>query len=571
MRGIISWILLWAMIARGTTHIHHKHILRHGCLVAKMESVAVVHDVMTTEVTFDELNIVARIASNIAHKLTNIGSWNSPHGKSQSNEVIQLEKLLDWKMEQAKLLTTNILQDVPEPWLSKQTNSTVPNSRVKRVKRGWFDLGGAALGKVFGLATENDFREVNKKLQRLSMVLAYQGKVASAQNEAMMTIIKNLNAETATDEIIEKINTLEESTIQFQHLTVIFENLDIIINQLDNIRSHYQAFMKGVSSAGDGRITVNLLPIHSLRRIITIGVQQYQLKPLFLEDNLHLYYPYLEATLTPESILIHVPFITTDLFTVYRIHLFPSKINHTLATINTDTETIIISKEQDTVAIATDSAMKDKCRSSFQSLHLCPAYIFTFQPADTVPCELAIINDINIEHHCNFTQAPDKLIHHQRIGHSQFFYFTNNVSVYVTCPDVPTTHTTAVGLYTSPDYCSVLTPSLTTLPTRNHYAILNHTHRFFQPLPNIMLNMSSQVKLMSPQWETIKLINQTLQPWEEFTSGWLDPYFIYAPAPTMTLIFTVILIIFIIAMRRMADRITYLEKLIKNAEVRQVQ
>ena len=74
--------------------------------------------------------------------------------------------------------------------------------------------------------------------------------------------------------------------------------------------------MKGVSSAGDGRITVNLLPIHSLRRIITIGVQQYQLKPLFLEDNLHLYYPYLEATLTPESILIHVPFITTDFFTV---------------------------------------------------------------------------------------------------------------------------------------------------------------------------------------------------------------------------------------------------------------
>ena len=102
-------------------------------------------------------------------------------------------------------------------------------------------------------------------------------------------------------------------------------------------------------------------------------------------------------------------------------------------------------------------------------------------------------------------------------------------------------------------------------------SLITHTHRFFQPLPNLMLNMSSQIKLISPQWETMKLINQTLQPWEELTSGWLDPYFIYAPAPTMTVIFTIIILVLVIAMRRMADRITYLEKLIKNAEVRQVQ
>ena len=122
------------------------------------------------------INIVTH---NIAHKLTNIKlglvTGNSSFEKSQTKEITQLNKLLKWKMEQAKLLTNNMLQVIPEPWISTETNNKVPNSRIQR---GWFDFGGAALGKVFGLATENYFKEVNKKLQRLGMVLSHQGKVA---------------------------------------------------------------------------------------------------------------------------------------------------------------------------------------------------------------------------------------------------------------------------------------------------------------------------------------------------------------------------------------------------------
>ena len=77
--------------------------------------------------------------------------------------------------------------------------------------------------------------------------------------------------------------------------------------------------MKGVFGAGDGKITINLLPIHTLHEIITIGIERYGLKPLFTTRDVILYYPYLEATLTPESILVHVPFITNDFsqFTKY--------------------------------------------------------------------------------------------------------------------------------------------------------------------------------------------------------------------------------------------------------------
>ena len=477
MRHIIPWILLWTLWASGIAHIHYKHIIRHGCLLAPAASVAIVEDVVTTEITFEELATMAEITRNIANKLTNIGAGlengNSPI-EAHTNEVTQLEKLLKWKMEQAWLVTTSILQDIPEPWISRKTNNTV------RRKRGWFDLGGAALGKVFGLATESEFREVNKNLQKLGMAMMYQSKVIRNQHTAMLAIMKNLNkVETTTDNIISKLNSLEGNTTLFQHLTIIMESVDITITQLDNIRAHYQAFMKGVSSAGNGIVTISLLPIHMLHQVISIGVTRHALKPLFTETDIMLYYPYLEATLTPISILVHVPFITNDFFTVYQIYPFPSKINNTLVTIDTDTEIIMVSKTQDTVAFASESAIQDKCRSSLESLHLCPAYVFTFQPAETVPCELAIINDIDIDHHCTFTLAPDKLIHHQRIGHSQFFYFQNNVSVFITCPDVQTTHITASGLYTSPDYCSVLTPTLSTRSTRNHYAILNHTHRFF--------------------------------------------------------------------------------------------
>ena len=446
---------------------------------------------------------------------------------------------------------------------------TLQKSRVKRVKRGWFDLGGAALGTVFGLATENDFKEVNDKLQKLRMVLSYQGKIAESQNNVLKSVIANLRkAENTTDHILTAINIVRDETTLFEHLSLIMDNLDIIIDQLHNIRIHYQTFMNGVTSAANGRITTNLLPVYNLKQIIEIGVKQYGLKPLFADNDITLYYAYLEATLTPDSILIHVPFITNDLFDLYQIYPFPSKINNTLFTIDSNTEMIMISNELGTVAFSSETDMESKCRSSLETLHLCPAYIFTFQPTNTVPCEMAIINNVLIDHHCTFTNASDKLIHHQRIGHTQFFYFTNNVSVYITCPDVQTTYTTASGLYSLPDYCSILTPSLSTRPTKNHYAILNHTHKFFHPLPNLHLNMSSHIKLTSPEWETMKLINQTLKPWENLNSEWLNPYFIYSPAPVVLVIFMIIIGLLLCAMYRMATRIENLENIIKSVNIR---
>ena len=80
--------------------------------------------------------------------------------------------------------------------------------------------------------------------------------------------------------------------------------------------------------------------------------------------------------------------------------------------------------------------------------------------------------------------------------------------------------------------------------------------------------MSSHIRLTFLEWQTMTLINQTLQSWEEFTSGWLDSYYIYTPVPAMTLGFMIIIGMLLLAMHRMAAWIANLEMTLKSAVVR---
>ena len=122
------WMFVWTLLAREISHIHHEHILRHGCLVAKTAKIAIVQDVVSTEVTLDELSTIVTATQNIAHDLTNIEFdlvvRNQPLEELATNEIIQLQKLGKWKMQEAKILMNTILHGMPDTRKSVKKNDT---------------------------------------------------------------------------------------------------------------------------------------------------------------------------------------------------------------------------------------------------------------------------------------------------------------------------------------------------------------------------------------------------------------------------------------------------------------
>ena len=73
--------------------------------------------------------------------------------------------------------------------------------------------------------------------------------VAWSQNHTMLRVMANLRkVESATDNIVEKINSVEGNITLPQHFTIVIDNLDTTITQLNNIRSHFNSSIHEKSS-----------------------------------------------------------------------------------------------------------------------------------------------------------------------------------------------------------------------------------------------------------------------------------------------------------------------------------
>ena len=51
------------------------------------------------------------------------------------------------------------------------------HSHNKKKKRGLFNLGGIVIGKLFGLATEDDVISIINSAEKFNDVLSFQGKL----------------------------------------------------------------------------------------------------------------------------------------------------------------------------------------------------------------------------------------------------------------------------------------------------------------------------------------------------------------------------------------------------------
>lgn len=77
--------------------------------------------------------------------------------------------------------------------------------------------------------------------------------------------------------------------------------------------------------AVSNRVTTPLFPVEDLLHILDIGKTYFSLQPLYAEDMLQYYYLSLESTLTTDTLVIHIPFKSVDVFQVYQTEGFHSQ------------------------------------------------------------------------------------------------------------------------------------------------------------------------------------------------------------------------------------------------------
>ena len=442
-------------------------------------------------------------------------------------------------------------------------------------KRGLFDLGGSILQGIFGLATDKDLQVINNNLHKISTAITNQNKFINSNFEIIKSIAYSLDKVTqAVNTFLTKINN---QTITLHHLTkasLTHVEIDIIHFELNNIQTYISNFIQAIIQAGNGKVTHHLFPTHNLKQIINYAVNQYSLKPLYTTDHLLLYYPFLEITLLPDSIMIHIPFIKQQHYTLYTLLPFPSPRNNSLVTTILPNQSILLSKDHSTISPISHQILENKClHSPTHQFSICSAYLFLFQQSSMFPCEMSLIKNNSITKHCNFTPAKNLPYHHKRINHYNYFYFPTKISVLILCPNNKPNLQTAFQLYALPDFCSISTTYFKTLPTKHHKGIFNITHPYFLKL--IPLNISNETKLTfsSEQKYTMNLIknelfsyhsmiNESLKPIQDYGSFNLNPYVLHGPLPVVAFICMIIFFAIILALVKIAKRIHIMESTI---------
>ncbi|XP_050710010.1 uncharacterized protein LOC126994781 isoform X2 [Eriocheir sinensis] len=417
-----------------------------------------------------------------------------------------------------------------------------------RSKRGLIDIGGRLLKGLIGTATEADVAEVHDQLDKWGTILNNQAIVLSSQNKAIETVVRTQKV------IIDRLNNFTSLITQLQqvqhqyllahHLALMAANLRAVYLAITNFKLALQDTFTLLRDVLDGVVTPSLLTPTELMHVIDWARTEKGLTPVFSETQVQYYYPYMEATVTTYGILVHIPFRSPDMFTIYHIHPFPTVVNSSIYQLSTSHTTLLVSSDFMHIAFPADF---HDCHITRFQMYLCPAYQYVFLPTSNYPCEMGLVRNSPIESLCVFTPVEDTTIFHLRVKPWRYFYFHHSNALTVTCPGSRPSNTAVHGSFVILEACSLTSHNLTT--KQSNHLLLNQTFHTYNlkpfnlPAPTTPL----QLKPLHPLGDTLtKLIapNITLQPISSLTI-WPDlrPDTVYPILASLTTVLTLTVIL----------------------------
>ncbi|XP_050733886.1 uncharacterized protein LOC127007225 [Eriocheir sinensis] len=215
-----------------------------------------------------------------------------------------------------------------------------------RVKRGLLNIVGSASKFLFGTATDEDVRDLRDHYAHVLSFAARNRRVINANCRTLARLHTNIEELLEqTNRMVEVINIVVKQIDQVNQFLLLDQALHVLENVINSVATANQQVISNMVDAAHGRVTPALFPLHDLRTTVHIGYQNYSLRPLFTPDMSQYFYLLIESSLTPDAIIIHVPFQTADVFEAHEIVPFPFSAKDSVLALDTSPSLVLIVKD----------------------------------------------------------------------------------------------------------------------------------------------------------------------------------------------------------------------------------
>ena len=162
---------------------------------------------------------------------------------------------------------------------------------------------------LFGTAMNEDVVELRTQYQDLASMAAEHAKAINLNCRNIALLHEHV---TDLGIYVRRLQyNLNQVLMQLEFSTnmmVINQVLPVLENTVSSLLHTNKLIIDNLVDASRGKVTSSMMPVKDLQYALKFAESEYGLKPLFEFQGIAHYYPLLEAMLTSEEIVIHVPF-----------------------------------------------------------------------------------------------------------------------------------------------------------------------------------------------------------------------------------------------------------------------
>ena len=298
-------------------------------------------------------------------------------------------------------LNYNIIRD-----LTEELNNVITPIHLRQ-KRAWPALIVGGISALFSLSTQvqliylqNQMSNVIKTQENIR-IEQIQTKERLEETHKLINLLQS-DVESLRDILSDLSNNME---LCFQHnqITSLLINIKL---DLEKTLRELRSYINSIIAVSNGQVTADILPLETLNKILHNDTYAYNTNAIFPKNSTHLYYPFLEAQLTPKGLLITVPLNSVRTYNYYTFVPYPTC---------SDNETLIL--ESETTELLVDvkthshfeefSKTLDKC-STHLGLTLCNNIYLNIVENTKDTCLYSLLNSAESSPSCRFKSPTSR-------------------------------------------------------------------------------------------------------------------------------------------------------------------
>ena len=514
---LVIILLICASLVQAPEPAH----LRPGALVGHLGNVTLMEEVLWVEYSYARFRSISSRLRKVVKQLDEtLTQWDQEHS-FPNNSMFSDRTLTICSREKLTFINDT---------LSLALESYLGLDGVDRDKQGLVDGIGERSRELFGTSTVKQVVGLREKFNHLLGIASANNRNIRLNCQNLARLDKHVSnvatyltyLRTAFNELMKEEDTLYAFLTFNQALPTLEDAVNSLVNTNERI-------MKNVVDATHSRVTPTLFPVHDFQHVLRLGKMEYGLTPLFDINGLHHYYPLLDSFVTSESLVIHVPFQSQDIFEIHQIEPFPFEVNNTLLSLDLSPSMVLISKDFTVYAEGSVTDL-EHCKQEYYHNYHCPASLFAFLPITGGICEVEItlMNATKALSLCPYKTLVTKPLFHKAFFNYHYFYFTKPFYVSIVCPE-GTTYKQVSGHLAVFFACHVRSANLTTYPSKIHQGFTgNNSARIF-PLTSLTSLKISSIPFVTNTIKEITFQNTSVltSAIQESLPEYLAPYVHY--------------------------------------------